>query len=463
MKRYIILLFTVLTMQSANAIRTTIGGLNYSLIAESHEAIISYGNICTGEVDIPSEVSYNGQTFIVKSMIWNAFYDCPELTKVRIPKTLESVMHYYPNDPDEGDIETILISSDYMNPFVSCAALESVEVDKENPSMKSVVGVLFSKDGTRLYAYPAGARRESYTIPDGVEWIGSEAFEHNQYIPSLTMPSSLKQICSNVFAGCNNLTDIYCYAENVPVAFSSAFKDFPIASATLHVPAGSVEAYKATSPWSGFGNIVAIEDPVTYTVGQMATIILPTSPDAGKGKYYRLDRVEGREIIFEQELQPRAHVPYIIVPSEDFSIDPSTLDLEGLGNDTVSIDGISFIGTYSREELPEKDGFYIDIIDTTPDCGLSLSGETGRGAVVGALRAWLQVTWNDPYNQGGTKAPGEKLQIVLKDKGTSIESPREEMVNGKSSNGKCFDLGGRRLPGRPKSGLYIEGDRKTAR
>ena len=204
------------------------------------------------------------------------------------------------------------------------------------------------------------------------------------------------------------------------------------------------------------------DEPVTFAAGQMATIILPTSPDAGKGKYYRLDRVEGSEIIFEQELQPRARVPYIIVPGEDFSIDPSTLDLAGVGNDTVSIEGISFIGTYSRKELPEKDGFYIDIIDTTPDC--SLMAEAGNGAFhVGALRAWLQVTWNDPYNQGGTKAPGEKLQIVLKDKGTSIESPREEMVNGKSSNGKCFDLSGRRLPGKPKSGLYIEGDRKTAR
>ena len=201
--------------------------------------------------------------------------------------------------------------------------------------------------------------------------------------------------------------------------------------------------------------------PVTYTAGQMATIILPTSPDAGKGKYYRLDRVEGSEVIFEQELQPQAHMPYIIVPGEDFSIDLSTLDLAGLGNDTVSIEGISFIGTYVGEVLPSFGGdgggsFYIDIIDTTPDCGFM--AEAGKGAVVGALRAWLHVTWNDPYNQGGTKAPGEKLQIGLKDKGTPIESPREEMVNG-----KCFDLSGRRLPGKPKSGLYIDEGRKRVR
>ena len=157
----------------------------------------------------------------------------------------------------------------------------------------------------------------------------------------------------------------------------------------------------------------------------MATIILPTSPDASKGKYYRLDRCEGNDIIFEQELQPRAHVPYIIVPSEDFSIDPSALDLEGLSNDTVSVEGVSFIGTYIGEVLPSLGGdgggsiYYYDIIDTTPDCRVL------DKPVVGALRAWLQVTWDDPIDHGGAKVPGEKKQIVLKDNGTGIEGNEE--------------------------------------
>ena len=36
------------------------------------------------------------------------------------------------------------------------------------------------------------------------------------------------------------------------------FNDSPIASATLHVLEGSIDLYKKTSPWSGFGNIVAL-------------------------------------------------------------------------------------------------------------------------------------------------------------------------------------------------------------
>ena len=215
----------------------------------------------------------------------------------------------------------------------------------------------------------------------------------------------------------------------------------------------------------------AIEvEPVTFTTGQMATIILPTNPDASKGKYYRLDRCEGSEVIFEQELQPRAHVPYIIVPSEDFSIDPSALDLEGLSNDTVSIDGISFIGTYSREELPDYTGgsFYIDIIDTTPDCTpIPVEGQEVR-LFVGALRAWLQVTWDDPIDHGGAKSPEEKKQIVLKDNGTGIEGNEELRMKNEELNA-VYDLSGRRidsslftLRSSLKKGIYIEDGRKKA-
>ena len=52
-------------------------------------------------------------------------------------------------------------------------------------------------------------------------------------------------------------------AEEVPETDPEAFIDSPIENATLHVPAGSVEAYRTTAPWSSFGTIVALtEDEV---------------------------------------------------------------------------------------------------------------------------------------------------------------------------------------------------------
>ena len=209
--------------------------------------------------------------------------------------------------------------------------------------------------------------------------------------------------------------------------------------------------YYDSSSWQKYEGSEPIE-PVIFTKDQMATIILPTALDASKGKYYRLDRVEDGQIIFEQELQPQARVPYIIVPDEDFSIDPSTLNLEGLTQDEVSIEGVSFIGSYHREELPALTGgdgeesSYIDLIDTTSDCGVTISAETGKETLlIGALRAYLIVSWDDPINPGGARSPKDKLEIVLKDFKTGIGDAQRLNDKGQMINEKWYDLQGRRI------------------
>ena len=209
------------------------------------------------------------------------------------------------------------------------------------------------------------------------------------------------------------------------------------------------------------------EDPVTFTKDQMATIILPTEPDASKGKYYRLDRCEDNQIIFEQELQPRARVPYIIVPAEDFTIDLNALNLEGVHSDTVSIEGVSFIGSYVREELPAltgEDGVessYIDFIDTTPDCGPSISAETGKESLlIGTLRAYLIVKWDDPIDHGSPSVPPfGKKEIVLHDYSTGINSLTPDPS---PRRGEVFDLQGRRIDNsKLPRGIYIKDKKKV--
>ena len=209
----------------------------------------------------------------------------------------------------------------------------------------------------------------------------------------------------------------------------------------------------------------AIEEPVIFTKGQMATIVLPTEPDAGKGKYYRLDRVEDKQIVFERELQPRARVPYIIVPSEDFSIELGAQEVEGLTGDTVSVEGVSFIGTYHREEINPKEGFSVRIIDTTPDCSHLPVEEQGVSLYVGALRAYLLVNWDDPYNPGGTKAPAMEMEIVLKDNPNSIRTLSNSPLKGED----IYDLSGRKLStlnfqlSTKKKAIYIQNNRKLVK
>ena len=192
---------------------------------------------------------------------------------------------------------------------------------------------------------------------------------------------------------------------------------------------------------------------VSYTKDQMATIILPTEPDANKGKYYRLDRCEDGKIIFTEEFHPKAKVPYIIVPNEDFNIDLNTLDLEGLTKSSVSVGGVSFIGSYNHAEFNCEEGYYIDIIDKTTDC--HVDDANLKMVTIGALRAYLKVSWDDPYRQGGTRGVRNKLAIVLEDNPNSIAKVKSE-----NDNDGIYDLQGRRLLSKPAKGLYMQNGKK---
>ena len=98
----------------------------------------------------------------------------------------------------------------------------------------------------------------SVTFPESVTYIGGGAFGGCSGLTFIIIPSSVTSIYYWSFAGCEQLTEVYCLAENVPMTDESAFESSPIKNATLYVPEGSVEAYKARYPWSEFGTIVGL-------------------------------------------------------------------------------------------------------------------------------------------------------------------------------------------------------------
>ena len=163
--------------------------------------MVANANSWEGELDIPEQVAYNDETYIVDKLEWLAFDLCKTLTKVRIPKTVVKIQHY-------ANYE------ECKNPFRNCTSLESIEVDEANPSMCSVNGVLFSKDKTQLYCYPAGAKRETYSVPDGVKWLCAEAFAFNSYLTSINMPNSVTNMCFGTFCCCKSLNSIRL-SENI--------------------------------------------------------------------------------------------------------------------------------------------------------------------------------------------------------------------------------------------------------
>ena len=189
------------------------------------------------------------------------------------------------------------------------------------------------------------------------------------------------------------------------------------------------------------------EEQVAFTLGQMATIILPEEPDAGKGKYYRLDRWENEQIVFEEEIHPQANIPYVIVPKEDFSIDLSNLDVKELLCDTAKIDGVHFVGTYVERNLGCRDAYRYYLIDTTPDC---YREEDRAFLVVGAMRAFLEISYDKCYKW-------KQMEVVFHDISTPVDEVSDCSLNG----GQMYDLFGRQIPGKAKSGIYIKDGRKV--
>ena len=78
-------------------------------------------------------------------------------------------------------------------------------------------------------------------------------------LTTIKIGSGVKEIKEQAFMDCPELSDVYCYADNVPSTKSNAFSGSYIEYLTLHVPKSALEQYKKTAPWSNFGKIVSLE------------------------------------------------------------------------------------------------------------------------------------------------------------------------------------------------------------
>lgn len=90
--------------------------------------------------------------------------------------------------------------------FFYCKELKSIEVDEANEHYTSVDGVLYTKDMKKLMVYPIKKVETSYTIPEGVERIGTCAFYKNETLTEVNIPSTLKEIGDMAFFKCKKIS-----------------------------------------------------------------------------------------------------------------------------------------------------------------------------------------------------------------------------------------------------------------
>lgn len=130
------------------------------------------------EVEIPDSVTRIGD---------NAFLGCQALSSADIGKGVFSIGEYA---------------------FSKCPRLARIEVDTDNTAYKSIDGSLYTHDGKVLVRFAVGKNDLSVTVRDGVETIGSGAFDEAAMLESAVIPNSVKVIGSNAFGYCPNLKSI---------------------------------------------------------------------------------------------------------------------------------------------------------------------------------------------------------------------------------------------------------------
>ena len=181
-----------------------------------------------------------------------AFQLCENLETVFLPESVENIggaaFAYCPKLSTINLPSRLRVLSDWL--FTNCVAIRSIQIPH---SVTTILNNCFQGSGL-----------QSIIIPDGVTSIGNNAFLDCKNLSSITLGNGLTSIDNYAFSSCSSLTDFWCYAEDIPSTRDGLFVNTDIASATLHVPAASLEAYSTTAPWSSFGRIVAIESPYRY-------------------------------------------------------------------------------------------------------------------------------------------------------------------------------------------------------
>ena len=180
----------------------------------------------------------------VRSIGDEAFYECIGLEEITIPASVTSIGR---------------------EAFQGCHALASVTL---SDSLTSIGYKAFNECPFTTIKLPASLRTlesnvfdncQSLTaieLPEGLTEVSEGLFYICRALTTVTIPSTVTKIGGTAFEDCKSLSDVYCYATEPPAFEESSFNGIG-AQATLHVPAASVEKYRAA--WGGiFANVAAI-------------------------------------------------------------------------------------------------------------------------------------------------------------------------------------------------------------
>jgi hypothetical protein len=189
MKRTLLLfLVFLLSIGSIYARGFISNGINYNITSavSPYNISVTSGGVYTGDVVIPSTVSYNDTVFSVTSVYTNAFNGSSELNSITLPNSIASIG---------------------SGAFYGCTGLQSIYLDAANPYFLFTNGILYNKSKSQIICCLTNTTGK-IEIPQTVTTILSGAFYGCTGIKSVVIPNSVNTISSQVFYNCTGLTDV---------------------------------------------------------------------------------------------------------------------------------------------------------------------------------------------------------------------------------------------------------------
>jgi hypothetical protein len=226
-----------LTISPASGdVKIQVDGLYYYLDNKNHQAQVTSmpDGKYTGNITIPSSITYNNTNYSVTSIGDNTFNGCSALTSVTIPEGVTSI---------GGEA------------FHYCSGLTSVTIPN---SVTSIGGSAFS-ECTGL---------TSFRFPNKLETISINVLSDCN-VTSIIIPGSVKTIEQGAFVSCKQLKDVYCLATDIPSTNSLTFYNLNKNNVTLHVPSESVSAYSSADVWKTLKQVVALPQLIYKVDGEI--------------------------------------------------------------------------------------------------------------------------------------------------------------------------------------------------
>ena len=258
-------------------------GINYELAwnyntNEEQATVIRGGNatVYSGDIVIPSTVTYQNITYQVRSIGVEAFKDCKDIKSISLAKSIRNINNYAfygcsglrsLNIPP--NITTIRCDGT----FEGCSQLSSLTIEDSNETLHFIMS---ASSGAAFSTAPIESiymgRNISYTVSS----YSRPPFKNNTAIKNVTFGNNVTYLGDEIFKGCNNIVQI-----DIPSSVGSIGNDafsYCINLTSVTIGKGVVSISK--NPFRGCNNLSSMtvkEGNVNYDSRDNCNAIIETS------------------------------------------------------------------------------------------------------------------------------------------------------------------------------------------